>query len=246
MISRGLVADALEAEKLVLSQRVWRNGKPVRFAGESASEDDLIRIIEDKKYISRAGEKLDFALNQFGLKVDRAVCVDVGVSTGGFCGVLLDKGAKKIYAVDVARGEIAWKLRTDPRVVLMERTNARDLISLPEPIDFVSVDVSFISVALILPNIRKWIKPEADVVVLVKPQFEAPRELVGKGGIITESSTHKLVLEKFFEQAEQSGFKISGLCPSPIKGAEGNKEFLAWISIQGSEVTRSIIDTVLC
>jgi 23S rRNA (cytidine1920-2'-O)/16S rRNA (cytidine1409-2'-O)-methyltransferase len=236
LVNSGLANTELEAEKLVLSRRVLVNDKLVEFAGQEIKPEDKVSLVADKKYISRAGEKLDFALKTFELELADCVCADVGSSTGGFCGVLLERAVKKIYAIDVARGEIAWKLRTDPRIVLMEKTNARELLSLPEPIDFVSIDVSFISTSMILPNVRKWIKDNAKVVVLVKPQFEAERELIPRGGVIIDPEVHKIVLEKFAENVRKNGFVFNGLCASPILGAEGNKEFLALLSLEGEEI----------
>ncbi len=228
----GLADTAQEAEKLILSRKVLCKGQVVRFAGDKISEENLgeIALSEEKKYFSRAGQKLEHGLTEFQVDVKDKICADVGASTGGFTGVLLSSGAKKVYAIDVARGEIAWKLRTDPAVVLMERTNARDLKELPEPIDFVSIDVSFISVEKILPNVKNWLTQEGKCVVLVKPQFEAPKDLVGEGGIITDPDTHKLVIENFLKHAEQAGFTVNGFCDSPIQGMHGNKEFLALLS----------------
>lgn len=228
----------------MLSKRVLLLGQTVRFGGDKIAEDQVLSIVPDRKYFSRAGEKLDHALKEFGVEVKGKVCADVGASTGGFTGVLLTSGAKKIYAIDVARGEIAWKLRSDPAVVLMERTNARDLKELPEPIDLVTIDVSFISVALILPNVRMWLEDNGSVVVLVKPQFEAPRELVEKGGIIRNKNTHLLVLENFLKYAKAAGFFLTHLCRSPIEGMEGNREFLARLDISGESITEKVLREV--
>lgn len=236
LLQQGLALTLEEADKLVLSKRVLLNGQIVRYGGDKISSAQELSLVAERKYFSRAGEKLDFALNEFRIEIKDKICADVGASTGGFTGVLLASGAKKIFAIDVARGEIAWKLRSDPAVVLMERTNARELLSLPEKIDFVSIDVSFISVSLILPNVYRWLNSSGGVVVLVKPQFEAPRHLVEKGGIIRDKNTHLLVLKNFFEHAKSAGFCVNGLCRSPIEGTEGNREFLAYLKNDGEEI----------
>lgn len=245
LVSLGLATSIEEAEKLILSRRVLVDGNLVRFAGDKVAETQVLSLVADRKYFSRAGEKLEFAIKQFDLSIEGLICADVGASTGGFTGVLLSLGAKKIYAIDVARGEIAWKLRSDPAVILMEKTNARELKELAEKVDFVSMDVSFISVALILPNIKNWLQPTGQVVVLVKPQFEAPRELVESGGIIRDKNTHRIVIEKFISDAHNSGFKVCNLTRSPIKGSEGNREFLALLRFEGLEVTAQKIDELV-
>ena len=244
LIRAGLASSELEAEKLVLARRVLLNGILVDFAGQEAKSSDQLSLVPNKKYFSRAGEKLDFALRAFNLNVENYVCADVGCSTGGFSGVLLDSGASKIYAIDVARGEIAWKLRTDPRIVLMEKTNARDLLTLPEPIDLVTIDVSFISTDLILPNVRSWIKPNANVVVLVKPQFEANRDCVPLGGVITNSEVHRMVLKQFAKNVRQIGFVFCAVQASPILGMQGNKEFLALLAMDGVDLSEKELDSM--
>ena len=245
LINQQLASSLEEADKLVLSKRVLVDGIVARFGGDKVSADQVLTLTSQKKYFSRAGEKLEFALTQFQIRLEGKVCADVGASTGGFTGVLLAAGVKKVYAIDVARGEIAWKLRSDPAVVLMERTNARDLKELPEKIDFVCMDVSFISVSLILPNIKNWICADGLAVVLVKPQFEAPRDLVEKGGIIRDKNTHLLVLQNFVKHAEAAGFVVNNFCRSPIEGAEGNREFLAQLSLSGIGVGEDLLHRIV-
>lgn len=244
LIAQGLASSELEAEKLILSGRVRQNGEKIHTPNQKISNDAVLSLDSDRKYFSRAGEKLDFALASFSVDVTQKVCADVGASTGGFTGVLLSKGAKKVYAIDVARGEIAWKLRNDPAVILMERTNARDLRELPEKIEIVTIDVSFISVSLILPNVQRWLSDSGKIVVLVKPQFEAPRELVEAGGVIRDKATHALVLEKFRESVSENRFVLNNLCASPILGAEGNREFLALLGRGGEAISKSVIQSL--
>lgn len=232
LIQRGMAVNTFEAERLILARKVYLDNELVTSGNVTVSEAQKLSLKEDKKYFSRAGQKLDHALQTFSILATDKICADVGASTGGFTGVLLRDGATKVYAIDVARGEIAWALRSDSRVILMEKTNARDLEALPEKIDLVTIDVSFISLDLILPNVRKWLAANASVVALIKPQFEAPRELVERGGIIRNPETHELVIQNFKQTAETLGYQIAGLCPSPIEGAEGNKEFLVWLKLR--------------
>jgi len=186
-------------------------------------------------------------LEMFDLQVANRICVDAGACTGGFTDVLLQNGAVRVYAIDVGYGQLDWKLRQDPRVVVMERTNARYLESLPEAIGFVSIDVSFISLKLILPAVQKWIDPDADIVALIKPQFEAGRKQVGKGGIVRDPQVHRQVLEDLLGWVEENGFSAVGLTRSTIQGTDGNVEFLVWLR-PGSQKTAAmteLIDSVL-
>jgi 23S rRNA (cytidine1920-2'-O)/16S rRNA (cytidine1409-2'-O)-methyltransferase len=158
------------------------------------------------------------------------VAADVGASTGGFTDCLLQRGASKVYAIDVGYGQLAWRLRQHPRVVVMERTNARYLESLPEPIDLATVDVSFISLELVLPRVMSWLRPAGDIIALIKPQFEAGREEVGKGGVVKDPEVHRAVLDKILTWAVDHGLAVRGLIASPLKGPAGNVEFLAYLS----------------
>ena len=184
-------------------------------------------------YVSRGGLKLEKALRDFGVKPEGYVCSDSGASTGGFTDCLLQQGAKKVFAIDVGYGQLDWKIRSDPRVVVMERTNVRYVTpeQLGEPLDLSVVDVSFISLRIVLPVIKTFLKSTGQVLCLIKPQFEAGKEKVGKKGVVREPDTHREVLDGFVKLAEETGFKILGLTFSPVKGPEGNIEFLAHLSL---------------
>jgi 23S rRNA (cytidine1920-2'-O)/16S rRNA (cytidine1409-2'-O)-methyltransferase len=223
---RGLAESRSRAQALIMAGRVRVGGQPATKAGQQVREDVEIEVEEGLPYVSRGGLKLEAALDAFPVRVKGAVCADVGASTGGFTDCLLQRGAVRVYAVDVGYGQIAWSLRQDGRVVLMERTNARYLESLPEEVALITIDVSFISLRLIIPAALKWLKPEGDVVALLKPQFEAGRERVGKGGVVRDKRVHKEVLLELCGWMVENGLSVLGVIPSPIKGPAGNVEFL--------------------
>lgn len=180
-------------------------------------------------YVSRGGIKLAFALETFAIDVSAKVAADVGAATGGFTDVLLQKGASKVYAIDVGYGDIAWKLRKDPRVVLLERTNARHLKALAEKVHIVAIDTSFISLKLLLPVVSEWLLPHSDLIALIKPQFEAKREQVPRGGIVSDPLIHAEVLRNILIFAEEKSLYTYGISRSPIEGRKGNQEFLVWL-----------------
>ena len=190
------------------------------------ADDALIDVRASLPYVSRAGAKLAHALDEFGVSPDGKVAADVGASTGGFTDCLLQRGAGRVYAIDVGYGQLDWGLRQDPRVVVMERTNARYVSRLPEPVSLVVIDVSFISLRLILPQVRLWLSGDGNVVALVKPQFEAGADRVGKGGVVRDGSVHREILTDVVDWARGEGWRILGLTRSPIRGAKGNVEFL--------------------
>ena len=192
------------------------------------------------KYVSRGGLKLEKAMAEFPIELNGCICGDIGASTGGFTDCMLQNGASKVYSVDVGYGQLAWKLREDPRVVCMERTNARYLTheQIPDELDFASIDVSFISLKLILPAVANVLKDGGYVASLVKPQFEAGREKVGKKGVVRDPVVHKEVLEHYLEHAREAGFGVLGLTYSPIRGPEGNIEYLGFLQ-KGAETTAS-------
>jgi 23S rRNA (cytidine1920-2'-O)/16S rRNA (cytidine1409-2'-O)-methyltransferase len=192
-------------------------------------EDAQVEIITPMPFVGRGGYKLDGALEVFAINVERKTCADVGACTGGFTDVLLQRGARRVYAIDVGYGQLDWKLRQDERVVPVERTNARYLESLPELINFAAIDVSFISLALIIPAVRKWLSSEFDIVALIKPQFEAGPRDVAKGGIVRDPEVHRRVITNFIEWTYSQGLALAGLIRSPIKGAGGNVDVLAWL-----------------
>jgi 23S rRNA (cytidine1920-2'-O)/16S rRNA (cytidine1409-2'-O)-methyltransferase len=205
-------------------------GKPVIKPGTIVSENAVISILQPPPFVSRGGIKLDFALDQFRLDVTSKVAADIGASTGGFTDCLLQHGASRVYAVDVGYGQLDYRLRRDKRVVVMERVNARYPISLPEKVDLATIDLSFISVEKVIPSVAQLLKADGCLVVLLKPQFEAKRGEVGKGGIVRQPLVHARVLGRFIAWAVGHGFRLGGLLASPILGAEGNMEF--WLLLR--------------
>jgi len=238
LAERGLVESRQKAQALIMAGQVYVGGQKVDKAGSPTAEDAPIEIRGGGlRYVSRGGLKLEKAMATWPISLTGKVCADIGASTGGFTDCMLQNGAEKVYAVDVGYGQLAWKLRQDPRVVCMERTNARYLTGeqIPEPLRFFSVDVSFISLGLILPPLRPLMAEDGQGVCLVKPQFEAGRDKVGKKGVVRDRAVHLEVLEHFFDHAAQAGFTVRGLTWSPIRGPEGNIEYLGWLSAQGGE-----------
>ena len=221
-----------------MAGRVYVGGQKVDKAGAPTPEDAAIEVRGGgMKYVSRGGYKLEKAIATWPITLEGKVCADIGASTGGFTDCMLQNGADKVYAVDVGYGQFAWKLRQDPRVVCLERTNARYLTTeqIPQPLDFFSVDVSFISLSLILPPLRPLMAPGGQAVCLVKPQFEAGRDKVGKKGVVRDRAVHLEVLEHFFDHAKSAGFTVRGVTYSPIRGPEGNIEYLGWLSTEEGE-----------
>jgi 23S rRNA (cytidine1920-2'-O)/16S rRNA (cytidine1409-2'-O)-methyltransferase len=229
LVDRGLVATRAKARGLIMAGEVTVNGQRVDKAGTPIPLDATIELAETMPYVGRGGYKLAAALDAFGVDPAGRVCADVGACTGGFTDVLLQRGAARVYALDVGQGQLDWKLRQDERVTVMERTNARYVESLAEPVSLVVIDVSFISLRLILPAVARWLSPGGEVVALVKPQFEAGPEQVGKGGIVRDTAVHRDVLAEVLGWAAAEGWAAAGLLRSPIQGAEGNVEFLAWL-----------------
>jgi 23S rRNA (cytidine1920-2'-O)/16S rRNA (cytidine1409-2'-O)-methyltransferase len=232
MVERGLALTRERARALVIAGNVTINGKPARKAGDPVKPSDEIALREpDHPYVGRGGIKLAHALDVFAIDPRGRQALDIGASTGGFTDVLLQRGAASVVALDVGHGQIDWKLRTDPRVVVLEGVNARSLTAqrLPEShrtFDIVTIDVSFISLRHILPVIPPLLRAGSDVIALVKPQFEAGREEVGAGGIVRDPAVHERVVTEIASVADTVGLKRRGLVPSPIEGAEGNREFL--------------------
>lgn len=208
------------------------DGKVLHEPGLRLPENTLLTVREGPRYVGRGGEKLEAALDHFDINVNGAIAIDVGASTGGFTDCLLQRGAARVYAVDVGRGQLAWKLRQDPRVVVMERTNIRHLRAeqLPERPDFFTVDCSFISLSLVLPPIKTLVAGTAKGIVLIKPQFEADRECVEKGGVVRDTDVHDRVVQDVLRTAEKLGFASRGVIPSPLLGPAGNREFLAYLA----------------
>ena len=229
LVALGLAESRTRAQALILAGTVFAGDRRVAKAGDMLAEDAPLTVKgRDHPWVSRGGVKLDHGLTHFGFDVDGAVALDVGSSTGGFTDVLLSRGAAKVYAVDVGTNQLAWKLRSDPRVVVREQTNARNLTSddIAEPVDIVVCDASFISLAKVLDRALDLAKPGAKLVALVKPQFEAGREEVGKGGVVRDPKVHQRVCEAAAEWVRAQGWDVLGVEQSPITGPEGNVEFL--------------------
>ena len=213
-----------------MAGEVLVDGQVVDRPSASVAEEARVEVKARPRFVSRGGEKLEAALERFGLDVAGWVCADLGASTGGFTDALLQRGAGRVYAIDVGHGILDYRLRIDPRVVVMEKTNARYLEALPEPVRLVTIDASFISLKLLLPVAKNWlVDGRGEIVALIKPQFEAGRQQVGKGGIVKDPAVHRQVLADLLGWATANGLPPVGLIRSPIKGTEGNVEFLAWL-----------------
>jgi 23S rRNA (cytidine1920-2'-O)/16S rRNA (cytidine1409-2'-O)-methyltransferase len=236
LVERGLIESRELARRQIMAGEVEVNGQLETKPGTRVGTDSEITLKAKPRFVSRGGEKLAAALSRFEINPAGLICVDVGASTGGFTDCLLQAGAKRVYAIDVGYGQMAWQLRQDERVIVMERVNARYLETLPEPVQFASVDVSFISLQYILPPLRRWLSDSSEVVALVKPQFEAGRGEVGKGGVVREAETHRAVLTAVADFAQREAFSVQGIMPSPLHGPAGNIEFLMWLS-KRDEVT---------
>lgn len=232
LVSYGLAESREKAKAYIMSGIVFVNNQKADKPGVNVKPEDKVEVRgATLKYVSRGGLKLEKAMQNFGLELSGKICADIGASTGGFTDCMLQNGAEKVYAIDVGYGQLAWKLRCDERVVNLERTNFRYVTheQIPDKLDFASVDVSFISLHHILPVMNTLMKDDATAVCLIKPQFEAGREKVGKKGVVREKSVHLEVIEKVSGYIEDNGFCLIGLDYSPIKGPEGNIEYLAYI-----------------
>ena len=238
LVSLGLAESRAKAQATIMAGEVYVNGQK---ADKSGMEIDITANIEVRgsacPYVSRGGLKLEKALRNFGVAPTGYVCSDSGASTGGFTDCLLQQGASKVFAIDVGYGQLAWKIRNDPRVVVMERTNIRYVTpeDLGEPLDLSVIDVSFISLGLVLPVVKTLLKPTGQVLCLIKPQFEAGKDKVGKKGVVRDPAVHEEVLQNFISLAKSLDFTIRNLTFSPVKGPEGNIEFLAHLSMQPGE-----------
>lgn len=232
LTEKGLSESRSKAQALIMAGRVRVDGRVVTKAGMQTFTEADISIESNLPYVSRGGLKLAAALDAFEIDPKGAICADVGTSTGGFSDVLLQRGGARVYAIDVGYGQLAWKLRQDERIIVMERTNARYLEALPELVNLVTIDVSFISLKLILPVVVKWLTSPASIVALVKPQFEAGRAQVSKGGVVRDRAVHRQVLEEVAAHAVQTDLTVLGLIRSPITGPAGNREFLFYLGWQ--------------
>jgi 23S rRNA (cytidine1920-2'-O)/16S rRNA (cytidine1409-2'-O)-methyltransferase len=229
LVDRGLTASRQRAQALILAARVVVDGRAVTKAGQQVPNSCAIAITGDSiPYVSRGGVKLEHAIRTFDVQVGNLVAMDTGASTGGFTDCLLQHGARRVYAIDVGYGQLAWKLRQDPRVVVLERQNIRYLAreQVPEPIDLATLDTSFISLKLVIPAVIPFLAPAAKLVALIKPQFEAGRAHVGKGGVVRDAEVHDEVCRTLMEFCLDLGLDVIGVVPSPLTGPGGNREFL--------------------
>ena len=259
LVERGLAESRTKAQALIMAGQVRVADQVTLKPATVVDSESQLTVDSGPRFVSRGGEKLDAALDAFAIDVKALVCADVGASTGGFTDCMLQRDAKKVYAIDVGKGILHWKLRNDPRVVVMEQTNARFVESLPEQIDFVTIDASFISLKIILPVVKKWFTPspltplpkgEGNLVALIKPQFEAGKKDVARGdGVIRDPAIHRQVLIDVLSFAQQEGFTVRGLIKSPLLGPKGNAEFLVWLDQSSvgerSEDLHPMVETAL-
>ncbi|MBR5232703.1 MAG: TlyA family RNA methyltransferase [Clostridia bacterium] len=233
----GLTESREKAKAFIMAGQVYVNGMKATKAGMTVTEKDTIEVRGTSEFVSRGGHKLKKAMASFPITLNGKICMDVGASTGGFTDCMLQNGASKVYSVDVGYGQLAWKLRSDSRVVNLERTNIRYVTDeqVPDKIEFFSVDVSFISLTLVLPALKNLLSENGEGVCLIKPQFEAGREKVGKKGVVRDKAVHEEVISKIYEFAISNGYNVLGLDYSPIKGPEGNIEYLIHLGINRQE-----------
>lgn len=233
LVDRGLAESRSVAQKLIMAGLVRVEGQLIHKASQKAEPGMLIEVASGPRFVSRGGEKLIAALETFPVIVEGRICADVGASTGGFTDCLLQNGAACVYTIDVGKGLLHWKLRNDARVVVIEKTNARYLETLPECVHLVTMDVSFISLRKLLPVVVGWLKPEGDVIALIKPQFEAGPARVGRGGVVRDPIVHRDVTHRILEFSVEHSLAPQGLIQSPLRGPKGNVEFLAWLRKDG-------------
>jgi 23S rRNA (cytidine1920-2'-O)/16S rRNA (cytidine1409-2'-O)-methyltransferase len=232
LVSRGLAKSRSQAQRLIMAGQVRAAGQLVTKPATGVMPDVILEVDQGPPYVSRGGEKLAAALTRFPLRVEDQICADVGASTGGFTDCLLQHGARRVYAIDVGYGILHWKLRQDSRVVVMERTNARYITRLDEPVQLVTIDASFISLKILLPVVTGWLSPQnGQVIALIKPQFEAGRREAARGnGVIRQPQIHARILRETLGFALEAGYDVNGLLRSPLLGPKGNVEFLTWLS----------------
>lgn len=249
MVHLGLAPTREKAKRLIMEGAVYHEEKPIYKAGQMIDDSTILTLKKEAlPFVSRGGLKLKKALDFFQLDISQAIALDIGASTGGFTDVMLQSGVRKVYAIDVGYGQLDWTLRQDPRVVVLERCNARYITKedVPERADFFSMDVSFISTALILPAVKELLTSNASGVILIKPQFEAEREEVGKHGVIKDPALHEEIIKRVMEKWRDIGFYIKNLSFSPIQGAKGNREYLAYIVLdEQDKLTPALISKVV-
>lgn len=246
LLAQGLADTRAKAQALIMAGRVRVNGRPVTKAGTLISADAALEVLAPASpYVSRGGDKLAPALDHFGVDPAGKVCLDAGASTGGFTHVLLRRGAVKVYAVDVGYGQLDQSLRQDPRVAVLERTNIRELPreALPEPVDLAALDLSFISLTLVLPKILEFIRPGGEILTLVKPQFEVGKKRVGKGGVVRDPALQQEAVDKVARAARHLGLQVSPGFPCPLKGPKGNQEYFLYVRVpEGAGAPPDFID----
>lgn len=248
LFEKGLVDSREKGKRLIMEGLVFIGTRRVDKPGDSINEEEEIYVKNNPLiYVSRGGLKLEKSIEYFGLNLDKSIAMDIGASTGGFTDCMLRSGATKVYAIDVGYNQLDWKLRNDPRVVVMERTNIRNVVleDIGEQVDFISIDVSFISLRLVLPVAKKLLKDDGEIVALIKPQFEAGRDKVGKKGIVREKSTHTEVLRNVVEFSKQIGLIANSLTFSPVTGATGNIEFLVHLKKHGEVIGEDLILNII-
>ena len=246
-MERGLAESRSKAHALIMAGQVRVNDQVALKPATAIDPKSTLTVDHGPRFVSRGGEKLDAALEAFGIDVKDFVCADVGASTGGFTDCMLQRGAAKIYAIDVGKGILHWKLRNYARVVVMEETNARHVENLPEKVSFVTVDASFISLKILLPVTKNWLAENAQLLCLIKPQFEAGKKDVSRGdGVIRDPEIHRQVLLDVLGYAKQEGFSLLGLLKSPLLGPKGNTEFLVWLDVHSTgKSVEELVDQVL-
>ncbi|HNU74244.1 MAG: Hemolysin A [Deltaproteobacteria bacterium ADurb.BinA179] len=237
LVEKGFAETRTKAAALIMAGSVLINGAPVTKAGTLVDEDAPITVKEPPRYVSRAGSKLEAALDAFGIDPSGKIAIDVGASTGGFTDVMLQRGAVKVYAVDVGRGQLHWKLRSHGKVVSLEGVNVRNLDSslIDDPCDLATFDVSFISLKLVIPPVLKVLRPGSDLIALIKPQFEAGREHIGKGGILKDDAVAQEVIRGIEAFLTEIGCMVTGTIPSPVRGMKGNQEYLVHARVRSEK-----------
>ncbi|UCF60553.1 MAG: TlyA family RNA methyltransferase, partial [Anaerolineaceae bacterium] len=228
LVERGLVESRSQAQRLIMAGQVRVNDQVVNVPSRKFASNAQVTLETGPRFVSRGGEKLAAAIEAFQIAIEGKVCADVGASTGGFTDCLLQGDAERVYAIDVGRGVLHWRLRNHPKVVVMEGVNARETESLPEPVQLVTIDASFISLRLLLPSVVRWLAKDGEVIALVKPQFEAGREAVGKGGVVRDPWVHQRVLQDVIGCAVEHNLGPQAVMISPLRGPKGNREFLLW------------------
>ena len=235
VVEKGMAKSRQRAQAIIMAGKVYVNERPVDKPGFFVSPEDCVELKgTDIPYVSRGGLKLEAALHELRLDVAGSICIDVGASTGGFTDCLLQHGAERVYAVDVGYGQLAWKLRQDPRVIVIERTNVRYMTAdaIPAPVDLISVDVSFISLKIVVPAIIQFLKSDASILGLIKPQFEVGKRQVGKGGVVKQPELHQQVIKDLSDFFETIGLAPLSVYPSPLLGPKGNREFFIFLKHQ--------------